>query len=97
MKRIVSFSPHKTALTVATIFALISMLFLIPMIIGFSSMPTTDHEGNPISFGPPIGFFIAMPFLYFIFTYIFTIIGTFIYNKIAKYTGGIEVEVVDEP
>ena len=98
MKRIVSFAPHKTALTVAVIFALISTLFLIPMFIGFSSMPATDHEGNPIQFGPPIGFMIAMPFFYFIFTYIFTVIGSFIYNKIAKYTGGIvvDVEVVNE-
>ena len=98
MKRIVSFSPHKTALTVAIIFALMSLLFLIPMFIGISTMPATDHEGNPINIGPPVGFMVAMPFLYFIFTYIFTVIGTFIYNRVAKLTGGIvlDIEVIDD-
>jgi len=97
MKRIISFSPHKTALTIAIVFAVISLIFVIPMFIGFSFIPAgVDANGNPMNSGPPLGFMLGMPFMYFIMSYIFTVIGCWFYNRIAKYTGGIEVEFADE-
>jgi hypothetical protein len=94
-KTIVSFAPHKTALTISILFAVSSFFFLIPMVLAFSFMPSTDADGNPMEFGPPMAFFLAMPVFYLIFGYISTAIGAWLYNRVAKFTGGIQVNVVD--
>ena len=97
MRKIISISPHKAALSFAIISAFISLIFVIPMLIGFSSIPDgVDANGNPISVGPPIALFFGMPFFYFIFTYIFTLLATFIYNRASKHIGGIEIELSSE-
>ena len=92
IKSITYFAPHKTALTISLVFAISSLLFVIPMMLMFSFMPITDQHGNPIDVSFPIGFFIFMPIFYFIFCYIFTAIGAWIYNKVSKFTGGIMLE-----
>jgi len=46
-----------------------------------------SHAKTP---GFQIGLLIALPFLYAFFGFIFTLYGSWVYNKVAKYTGGIE-------
>jgi hypothetical protein len=95
IKRITYFGPHKTALSVALVFAISSLLFLFPMMIMFSLMPMTDPQGNPVNASFPANMFIIMPIFYFIFGYIFIALGAWLYNKVSKYTGGIEIETTE--
>ena len=92
-KSIISFAPHKTALTISILFAVSSLIFVIPMAILFSLIPSNEITGSQDSFGPSIGFFIAMPIFYLIFGYISTAIGALLYNFVAKFTGGIKINV----
>lgn len=94
-KSIISFAPHKTALTISVLFAISSLVFVIPAMIMFSFIPNTDANGNAIQMGPPMIMFVLMPIFYLIFGYISTLIGAWLYNKVAKFTGGIKVTVVD--
>ena len=94
-KAITKLSIHRTALTFALVMALTSLLFLIPMSFTFMNMPAVGPDGAPVKMAMPIGFMIAMPFLYFILTYIMTAIGSWVYNQAAKFTGGIQFEMED--
>ncbi|MDH5612900.1 MAG: hypothetical protein OEY66_10645 [Gammaproteobacteria bacterium] len=95
IKSITHFAPHKTALTVSLVFALSSLLFVVPMAILFSFMPSTDPNGNPINTTPFLIMMIAMPIFYFIFGYLFTGLAAWLYNKVAKFTGGIKYETAE--
>ncbi|MDF1819250.1 MAG: hypothetical protein P1U54_11460 [Immundisolibacteraceae bacterium] len=92
IKKITYFAPHKTALTVSLVFALSSLLMVIPMAISFSFMPAVDPQGNPIDKSPFLFMVIGMPFFYFIFGYLFTGVSAWLYNKVSKVTGGIKYE-----
>jgi uncharacterized membrane protein YagU involved in acid resistance len=48
-----------------------------------------EQNGMPFMFTGAMTF--VMPFFYFVFTYIFTLIMAFIYNLLAKLTGGVKV------
>ena len=84
MKSITYFAPHKTALTVSVLFAIASLIFIIPMAILLSLV-------TPEGAGLPIGMMLAMPIIYFVMGYLSTALMAWIYNKVAKYTGGITV------
>jgi hypothetical protein len=92
LKSITYVSPHKTALTVSVVFALSSLLMIIPMAISFSLMPATDQNGNPVNNTPFIVMIMAMPVFYFIFGYMFTGFAAWVYNKVSKFTGGIKYQ-----
>lgn len=92
MKSITYIAPHKTALTAALVMAISSLLFIIPMVLMMSFAPTIDHDGNPIPKAFPAAMILIMPIFYFIFGYIFTGFSAWIYNKVARYTGGIAIE-----
>jgi hypothetical protein len=49
----------------------------------------------PDGTGPGVGFAIALPILYGVFGFIFTMIGCVIYNLVAGWVGGIEIEMGD--
>ena len=92
-KNITYFAPHKTALTAALVLAISSLLFIIPMVLTMSFMPSVDHNGDPIPTFFPTVMIIIMPIAYFIFGYIFTGFSAWVYNKVAKFTGGIKIEL----
>lgn len=52
---------------------------------------------SPMPVGPGIGLLVAMPFLYLIFGFIFTAIGAWVYNLVAKWVGGIEYTSIELP
>jgi len=95
IKSITYIAPHKTALTLSLVFAISSLLFVIPMILMFSFMPATDQFGNPIDTRFPFIMVILIPVFYFVFGYLFTGFSAWVYNKIAKFTGGIKVETTE--
>ena len=93
MRSITKLSAHKTALTFACVMALSSLIFIIPMSLVFLNAPMYDGHGNRINGAIPVGFMLAMPFLYLILGYIMTVIGAWIYNFVSKFTGGIRFEL----
>ena len=54
------------------------------------------HSGNsaplPFMFGMGIGFMIFLPVVYAFFGFIFGALGAWVYNLLAKWIGGFELE-----
>ena len=76
--------PHQNAKVFAVLFAVTSLVFVLPFALFASAMP----GGNP--FG---GMFILLaPLIYLVIGYLMTAVWCLIYNLLAKYTGGIEYE-----
>lgn len=74
---ITAFSVHKTALIVALVMAIVSLIFILPFaFIGGDA-------------GMPLGFMFLMPFVYFVMTYLMTALAAFIYNRIAGNISGL--------
>jgi hypothetical protein len=81
-KQIVRFSPFQTAKVMALLYLIISLPLVLLMAASFSAAP------NP---KPPIaGMMIFLPVIYMVVGFVFTIIGAWIYNLVAKWVGGIE-------
>lgn len=85
---------NKTAITLSIVFALSSFVFLIPMVLMMSLTPTAAGS----EFGPSFAWvlLLVMPVVYLIFGYIFTAIAALIYNQVARFTGGIPVDMDEE-
>jgi len=95
MKRIKRFGVYQTAKVIAIIYFLIALVFMIPFGLISSILGGANFPGTPFGGGL---FFILMPFIYGIMGFIMTAIGCLVYNLIATWTGGIELEVeITEP
>lgn len=81
-KQITSISPFQTAKVLALLYFALSLPFIVLMGLMFSFTPGPKP--------PMMGMLLAMPFFYLIFGFIFTVIGAWIYNLVAKWVGGIE-------
>ena len=92
MRRVLRFSPGKTALTSAVLYAILGLIAL-PFIY-FMQRFTPAPAGGP-AFGFGVGLMLGLPIFYGILGYITTYIGCLLYNWVAGFTGGIEVEVAD--
>ena len=86
-KQLLSVSPRQTAKVIALLWLAFTLPFvlLIALTFGFSDAP---HK-------PPIGFFLLMPLFYAAFGYLFTLIGAWVYNLVARRVGGIEFTTIE--
>lgn len=94
MVRIKSFGVLQTAKLAAILYFISSAIFVIPiMLISFIAGSSSGIPGS--GFGAMFSgvFLIIMPILYGIFGFIFVAIGCLLYNVIAKFVGGIEIEL----
>ncbi|MEX1221141.1 MAG: hypothetical protein WEA82_03390 [Idiomarina sp.] len=92
MKSFKYFAPHKTALTVAILFAIASLIFLISTAAMFSFIPGIGLNGENVAF--PLGIMmLTMPIVYFVMGYVFTALFAWLYNQVAKFTGGVTFEL----
>ena len=93
--KIKSFDTHKTALTVASVFALSSLLFLFPMfLMSFIAPSGQTPDGKPVNMATPmLVISLIMPIFYFIFGYVGVRFASWLYNKVSNKTGGIVVIV----
>ncbi len=96
MQSITRLSPHRTALTVSVVFAVLSLIFVIPMALIMGMIPTAGPGGQGMGMGFPMGMTLLMPVFYFIMSYISTALFAMIYNLVARYTGGITFEIARE-
>jgi hypothetical protein len=92
-RRIKSIAPLQLGKMMALTYGIMGLIFCPFFLIMSFLMPHVPNQqrAGMMMFGT--GFAIAMPFLYAFFGFVFGIIGAFIYNVIAKWIGGIEVEV----
>jgi hypothetical protein len=82
------FGIGQTAKVVAVLYALMGLLFVPFFLAGAAFVP------REVGFGT--GFALALPIMYGVFGFIFTAIACAIYNFVAGFVGGIEVELGSE-
>jgi hypothetical protein len=90
-KQILNIAPLQTAKIMAALWFVISLPFLLLMGLMMFTMPGEARA----AFG---GMMLFMPVFYAISGFLFTLIGAWIYNMLAKRIGGIEytsIEVAD--
>ena len=89
LKRIVRVSPVQAGKVIAVFYAVMSIPFVLIMVV-ISLVGKTP-------LGPSVLFMLLFPVLYLVFGFIFTVIAAWLYNVIAKWTGGIEFETEESP
>ncbi|EIC30642.1 hypothetical protein [Methylomicrobium album] len=94
-KQITHISLHRTGKIVAFVSAAVSILFFIALLlVGVISHPEILGRFNAIWLRLLIAT-LMIPLISGLFGYLFTVIGCFLYNRIAKRTGGIEFTVTE--
>lgn len=85
-RRIRRFDPLQTGKVLGVLYALIGLVFL-PF---FWLIDTAMPSGGG---GWMMGFGLLMPIVYGVFGLVFGAIGAFIYNLVAGFTGGLELDI----
>lgn len=83
--RVQRFSPHQNAKVFAVLMAVSSLVFVVPFTLLASAFA-------PKGSGFPAFIVLLFPVIYLVFGYISVAIGCWVYNLLAKFTGGIEFE-----
>jgi hypothetical protein len=92
-RRIKRFAPLQLGKIMALIYGVMGLLFWPFILIGslFSAHLGSQQRSGMMAFG--VGFVLFIPILYAGIGFIAGVVGAFVYNVIAKWVGGIEVEV----
>ncbi len=94
-KQIARLSPHQNGKVFGVLMALSSLLFVVPIAIAFSFIPSgVDAHGDAIA-QPPVAMFLLFPVIYLVMGYIMVAVGCLFYNFMFKYLGGIEYETTE--
>jgi hypothetical protein len=96
-KRLKRIAPLQLGLMLGVTYALLAIV-IIPIILLFgaiASAVSSTHGGQalPGILGMGVFFIVFLPVLYGVMGFIGGVIGALIYNLVAKWIGGIEVEV----
>jgi hypothetical protein len=91
-KRLSRIAPWQAGKLFAVMYFFLGLLFILPMLLIYSMVPTPPGPGH--KFAP--GVLIIFPFLYALAGLIFVPLGCWIYNMAAKLVGGLEVSVTDD-
>ncbi len=78
---------HVSVLQTSKVFAILYLVVSLPLIL-------LSVLFSPLGSYSPL-MLIAIPFLYALFGFLFTLFGAWIYNRVAKAVGGIEFTTVD--
>ncbi|MDQ8201774.1 hypothetical protein [Pelagicoccus sp. SDUM812003] len=97
-KRLKRVAPMQLAKILAIIYAILPLVmapfFLLFSFIASSAAPAGQSAAPlPMLLGMGVGFFIFAPMLYGVIGFVCGLIGAFLYNLVASWVGGIEVEV----
>jgi hypothetical protein len=102
-KRLKRIAPLQLGVVAGVFYALFSLIFIpffLLMALAGAFAPKSD-SGSDLAAGVGIvfGFFLLLlaPIMYGILGFIFGALGALVYNLVAKWTGGVEVEVEDLP
>ena len=84
-QRIARFGTFQTAKVMAVLYALMGVVFIPVIFLAGMFSPEIAALG--------IGFAILLPVFYGVCGFIFVAIGCMIYNFVAKFTGGVEIDL----
>lgn len=84
--------PLAAAKVTAIIYSCFSLIFVPIMIIGAVAGAMSPAEGSGVAAGAGIAMMILMPVFYIAGGFLMTLIGCAIYNLVAGWVGGIELE-----
>jgi hypothetical protein len=91
-KRLTNVNPLKLGITLAMIYGIMSLIIAVPIfLIAMLAGAASAHSGTqalPAIFSGV--FVIFLPVIYAVLVFIGGVIAAFIYNMVAKWTGGIE-------
>lgn len=90
MIRVKKFGVLQTAKVVAIIYVLVSLVIFLPFAM-VGSMISEEFFPEFADFGAVA--LLMIPIMYGIIGFVFTAIGCVVYNMIASFTGGIEIEM----
>ena len=91
-------APLQAGKILAAFYGLLSLVFVPFMMIFFTvaSLGARHHGGAqpplPLMFGMGVGFMVLLPFFYAAMGFIFGVLSAFVYNLLAKWLGGLELE-----
>lgn len=94
-KRLKSISPLKAGIVLGALYVLMTLVMLLIFAPFFLLGVSTSNVGFPESIGTGIGVLIIAPVMYGIVGFIGGVICAWIYNFVAKLTGGLVVTVED--
>jgi hypothetical protein len=83
--QIQKFSPHQNAKVFAVLFAVSSLVFVVPFIVVAGLAAPKDQ-------GPPMLLVLLFPLMYLVFGYVSVAVACRLYNVMFKHIGGIEFE-----
>jgi hypothetical protein len=91
-KRLTNENPVKLGITLAVIYGIMSLIFIIPffLIMSVVGAAGAKNGGQALPFVFTGAFMIFLPIIYAVLGFIGGIIAAFIYNLVAKWTGGVE-------
>lgn len=92
-RRIKRIAPLQLGKMLAILYGIMGLLFL-PFFLIMSAVSTQlppEQRVGMMAFG--VGFAVAAPLMYAAMGFVFGVVGAWIYNLVAKWVGGIEVEV----
>lgn len=87
--RISHLSPHQNAKIIALHMAIMSLIITVPIAL----ITAIFGRAQGASFWLTIG----MPLAYLVFGYVMSVVGCWLYNRLANLVGGIEFESQDAP
>jgi hypothetical protein len=87
IKRIAPLQAGKVA---AILYFIFGAVFAVPFILIFSLVPSQEGAETP-----GVAFFVFMPFLYALLGFIFVPIVCWLYNVVAGWVGGIEIQLLE--
>ena len=96
-RRIKKFTPLQLGKMLAVIYGLGSLIF-VPFFLLFAGIASMMPKGAgapamPAIFGMGVGFILFFPIMYAVMGFVTGALGALIYNLVAKWIGGIEVEI----
>ncbi len=91
--QIKSIAPLQAAKVSAVLYFVIGAVIAVPMVVIGMFVSTSEGAGEAQSFG--VGFLLLMPLFYAVIGFIFGPIFCWLYNVVAKWTGGIEITIQD--
>ena len=90
MKRVKKFGILQTAKVAAIMYFILAFIILLPFGLISSMIGHQAFPGMPFT---GLKMFLILPFIYGAFSFVFVALGCLLYNLIAGWTGGIEIEV----
>ena len=95
MNQLSYIAPHSTAVVCGLVVAVATAIFFVPMtaLMYLATLADGTGESVMIGFGLSLMAFIFAPLFYFIMTYIGVLILAWVYNLVARKTGGIKFKL----